>query len=125
MAGSQDYEDVVKTRPERRIAQFDDDRKAGCWAGSRTRCTSIRPSCLSSFSSWRSALFGLLLGQRFFSAGTLTLILQQVQIVGILAAAQTLVILTAGIDLSVGALAVLCIGHHGAVHLPLRHCLRS
>ena len=53
-------------------------------------------------------LFGLLIGQRFFSAGTLTLILQQVQIVGVLAAAQTLVILTAGIDLSVGAVAVLC-----------------
>ena len=53
------------------------------------------------------ALFGLLLGGRFFSPGTLTLILQQVQIVGILAAAQSLIILTAGIDLSVGAIAVL------------------
>ena len=52
-------------------------------------------------------LFGLLLGQRFFSPFTLTLILQQVQIVGIVAAAQTLVILTAGIDLSVGAIMVL------------------
>ena len=45
---------------------------------------------------------------RFFKAFTLTLILQQVQIVGVLAAAQTLIILTAGIDLSVGAIAVLC-----------------
>ncbi|MEM7723173.1 MAG: ABC transporter permease [Pseudomonadota bacterium] len=53
------------------------------------------------------ALFGILLGQRFFSPFTLTLILQQVQIVGIVAAAQTLVILTAGIDLSVGAIMVL------------------
>lgn len=53
-------------------------------------------------------LFGLLLGQKFFSPFAMTLILQQVQIVGILAAAQTLVILTAGIDLSVGAIAVLC-----------------
>ena len=53
------------------------------------------------------AVFGILLGGRFFSAPTLTLILQQVQIVGILAAAQTLIILTAGIDLSVGAIAVL------------------
>jgi len=52
-------------------------------------------------------LFGLLLGQRFFSPFTLTLILQQVQIVGIVAAAQSLVILTAGIDLSVGAIMVL------------------
>jgi fructose transport system permease protein len=45
---------------------------------------------------------------RFWAPGTLTLILQQVQIVGILALAQTLVILTAGIDLSVGAIAVMC-----------------
>ncbi len=52
-------------------------------------------------------IFGLALGSRFFSPFALTLILQQVQIVGVLAAAQSLVILTAGIDLSVGALAVL------------------
>lgn len=53
------------------------------------------------------AIFGLLLGSRFFSPFALTLILQQVQIVGIVAAAQSLVILTAGIDLSVGAIAVI------------------
>lgn len=51
-------------------------------------------------------IFGMLLGQRFFSPFALTLILQQVQIVGIVAAAQALVILTAGIDLSVGAIMV-------------------
>lgn len=53
------------------------------------------------------AIFGVLLGSKLFSAFALTLILQQVQIVGILAAAQSLVVLTAGIDLSVGAIAVL------------------
>lgn len=52
-------------------------------------------------------IFGALLGSRFFSPFALTLILQQVQIVGIVAAAQSLVILTAGIDLSVGAIAVI------------------
>jgi len=52
-------------------------------------------------------VFGILLGSRFFSPFALTLILQQVQIVGIVAAAQSLVILTAGIDLSVGAIAVI------------------
>jgi fructose transport system permease protein len=51
-------------------------------------------------------IFGVLLGGQFFSAGSQALILQQVQIVGIVAAAQTLVILTAGIDLSVGAIMV-------------------
>ncbi|AEI93346.1 MULTISPECIES: ABC transporter permease [Roseobacter] len=53
------------------------------------------------------AIFGVLLGTKFFSPFALTLILQQVQIVGIVAAAQSLVILTAGIDLSVGAIAVI------------------
>ena len=53
------------------------------------------------------AAFGIVLGGKFFSAFTLTLILQQVAIVGIVGAAQTLVILTAGIDLSVGAIMVL------------------
>lgn len=53
------------------------------------------------------AIFGILLGTKFFSAFALTLILQQVAIVGIVGAAQSLVILTAGIDLSVGAIMVL------------------
>ncbi|MBB4053823.1 fructose transport system permease protein [Devosia subaequoris] len=53
------------------------------------------------------AVFGALLGTKFFSTFALTLILQQVAIVGIVGAAQSLVILTAGIDLSVGAIMVL------------------
>ncbi len=52
-------------------------------------------------------IFGALLGGKFFSTFALTLILQQVAIVGIVGAAQSLVILTAGIDLSVGAIMVL------------------
>jgi len=52
-------------------------------------------------------IFGTLLGSKFFSPFALTLILQQVAIVGIVGAAQSLVILTAGIDLSVGAIMVL------------------
>ncbi|WP_241648434.1 ABC transporter permease [Paenirhodobacter populi] len=50
-------------------------------------------------------VFGLL-SDNFFKATTLSTILQQISIVGILGIAQTLVILTAGIDLSVGAIAV-------------------
>ena len=53
------------------------------------------------------AVFGILVGGKFFNPFSLTLILQQVAIVGIVGAAQTLVILTAGIDLSVGAVMVL------------------
>ncbi len=52
-------------------------------------------------------VFGIVLGGKFFSPFALTLILQQVAIVGIVGAAQSLVILTAGIDLSVGAIMVL------------------
>jgi fructose transport system permease protein len=50
--------------------------------------------------------FGIAAGERFFSAYTLTLVLQQVAVVGILAAAQTLVVLTAGIDLAIGVIMV-------------------
>ena len=52
-------------------------------------------------------IFGAVLGSKFFSPFALTLILQQVAIVGIVGSAQTLVVLTAGIDLSVGAIMVL------------------
>eukprot|EP01037_Dinobryon_pediforme_P034002 gene34002-39709_t len=51
-------------------------------------------------------IFGVLKGERFFSSYTLTLILQQIAVVGILGAAETLVILTAGIDLSIGVIMV-------------------
>jgi fructose transport system permease protein len=50
-------------------------------------------------------VFGLL-SPNFFKAATLSTILQQIAIVGILGCAQSVVILTAGIDLSVGAIAV-------------------
>ena len=51
--------------------------------------------------------FGLIAGGRFFSPFNLSLIMQQVAIVGILAAGQSLIILTAGIDLSVAAVMVM------------------
>jgi fructose transport system permease protein len=46
--------------------------------------------------------FFSLKSDRFFQAQNLSLVLQQVMVVGVLAIGQTLVILTAGIDLSVG-----------------------
>ncbi|MGH6656352.1 MAG: ABC transporter permease, partial [Actinocrinis sp.] len=46
--------------------------------------------------------FGLL-NSRFYRLENLSLVAQQVAVVGSLAAGQTLVILTAGIDLSIGA----------------------
>jgi len=53
------------------------------------------------------ALFSALVGARFFHPFNLSLVLQQVTIIAIIGSAQTLVILTAGIDLSVGAIMVL------------------
>jgi fructose transport system permease protein len=52
------------------------------------------------------AVFGVI-ANNFFSAFNFSLIIQQVTIIGILGAAQTPVILTAGIDLSVAAIMVL------------------
>ena len=46
--------------------------------------------------------FFALTTERFFSAENLSLILQQVMVVGVIAIGQTLIILTAGIDLSCG-----------------------
>jgi fructose transport system permease protein len=48
-----------------------------------------------------------LLSERFLQPGNVSLVVQQVAVVGTLAIGQTLVILTAGIDLSVGAIMVL------------------
>lgn len=64
-------------------------------------------------------IFGLL-SPNFFKAMTISTILQQIAIVGILGCAQSLVVLTAGIDLSVGAIAVFSSVLMGPVHLPLR-----
>ncbi len=52
-------------------------------------------------------LFSSIVGGRFFAPFNLSLVLQQVTIVAILGTAQTLIILTAGIDLSVGAIMIL------------------
>ena len=54
------------------------------------------------------AAFGLIVGPRFLSSFNLSLIVQQVTIIGVIGVAQTLIVITAGIDLSVGAIMVLC-----------------
>ncbi|SFG26571.1 mannose ABC transporter membrane protein/fructose ABC transporter membrane protein/ribose ABC transporter membrane protein [Palleronia marisminoris] len=100
------YEDIVKTRREESFAAFDSRRK-----GLLHRVHDVlhgNPALVPLIVLLASiVVFGLLLGSRFFSPFALTLILQQVQIVGIVAAAQSLIILTAGIDLSVGAITVI------------------
>lgn len=52
-------------------------------------------------------VFRIVAGENFFTAFNLSLIIQQVTIIGFLACAQTLIVLTAGIDLSIAAIMVL------------------
>jgi fructose transport system permease protein len=101
----QDYESTL-SNASKTVAEFDEHRKGFVHRLQHT--LHMNPSLVPLIVLLLSiVIFGALLGSKFFSPFALTLILQQVQIVGILAAAQTLVILTKGIDLSVGAIMVL------------------
>lgn len=109
MAGSaskgQGFEEAIADSPTA-VAEFDDHSSG--FIGRLQHTLHVTPSLVPLIVLILSiAIFGLLLGSKFFSPFALTLILQQVQIVGIVAAAQSLVILTAGIDLSVGAIMVI------------------
>jgi len=86
------------------VAQFEDERtsllhKIQHWLHQTPSAVPMIVLLLS------VVIFGLAAGN-FFRAGTLSLILQQIAVVGILGCAQSIVVLTAGIDLSVGAMAV-------------------
>ncbi len=99
------YESAISKGPQT-VAEFE-ERKRG-FVGNFQHLLHVNPALVPLIVLVASVvIFGLLLGSKFFSPFALTLILQQVQIVGIVAAAQSLVILTAGIDLSVGAIMVL------------------
>ncbi len=103
---SDNYETVVKSNRGETVASFDSHRQG--LLPKLQHALHQTPALVPLVVLVASiVIFGLLLGSRFFSPFALTLILQQVQIVGIVAAAQSLVILTAGIDLSVGAIMVL------------------
>jgi len=101
-----DFEKVSEASPAA-VAEFDDHKRG--LVGRFQHMLHLNPALVPLIVLVLSvAIFGVLLGSKFFSPFALTLILQQVQIVGVLAAAQSLIILTAGIDLSVGAIAVMC-----------------
>ncbi|MBD8890479.1 ABC transporter permease subunit [Roseibium litorale] len=107
MSNSDSFEEVVKTRREEKFAEFDTSEKGVLQKFHHALHTNTALVPLIVLLA-AIMVFGIILGEKFFSPFALTLILQQVQIVGVLAAAQSLIILTAGIDLSVGAVAVLC-----------------
>ncbi|SPF78214.1 ABC transporter permease [Pseudoprimorskyibacter insulae] len=106
MSAPDNYE-AVTAGASQDVAKFDDEKKG--LIGRFHHALHTTPALVPLIVLVAAIIvFGLVLGSKFFSPFALTLILQQVQIVGVLAAAQSLIILTAGIDLSVGAIAVLC-----------------
>jgi fructose transport system permease protein len=105
MSKSDNFEDIA-TSSKSEVASFDDHEKG--LVGRIHHILHTTPALVPLLVLIVALIvFGTLLGSKFFSPFALTLILQQVQIVGIVAVAQSLVILTAGIDLSVGAIAVI------------------
>ena len=105
MSNAESFEDVVKTRRDEKVAEFDLIEKN---LFHRLHSLLHRTPALVPLVVLVVAVivFGLI-NQNFWRISTLSLIFQQIGIVGILGIAQSLVILTAGIDLSVGAMAVL------------------
>lgn len=102
------YESVVKDRRDEAVAEFHEERTLLRRFQHVLHATpSLVPLVVLVVSTVGFGIYLQAQGKAFLSAPTLSLILQQVQIVGIVAAAQTLVILTAGIDLSVGAIMTL------------------
>jgi fructose transport system permease protein len=100
---SDSYEAAAAASPQA-VAQFEDVRtsllhKVQHWLHQTPSAVPMIVLLLSII------IFGLAAGN-FFRAGTLSLILQQIAVVGILGCAQSIVVMTAGIDLSVGAMAV-------------------
>lgn len=105
MAGAQEFEKVLDGS-DKNVASF--DRESVSFLKRAQHFLHSTPAAVPLIVLVLSIIvFGLAIGGRFFSSYTLTLILQQIAIVGILGAAQTLVILTAGIDLSVGVIMVI------------------
>lgn len=101
---SNEYESSANSRET--VAEFDQGKRS--FAKQVQHTLHVSPSLVPlAVLIGAVIIFSLVLGDRFLSPFALTLILQQVQIVGIVALAQSLVILTAGIDLSVGAVMVL------------------
>jgi len=104
MAEPDNYESAINRTDT--VAEFEQTRKGAVYKVQHTLHTTPALVPLIVLLS-AIVIFSVLLGDRFLSPFALTLILQQVQIIGIVAAAQALVILTAGIELSVGAVMVM------------------
>ena len=98
------FEAAIKDKSEETVADFDSHEKGvvGFIHETLHRYPFFVPLTVMILAI---IIFGLL-NPNFYRVNTLSVILQQVGIVGILGTAQAIVILTAGIDLSVGAMMV-------------------
>ncbi len=99
-----DYESVLN-KADTAVAAFakDDKTLAHVLRGYLRRNPTLIPAIVLVLSI---AAFSII-APRFFGMGALSTVLKQVTVTGFVALAQTLVILTAGIDLSVGAILVI------------------
>ena len=94
MSTPQSYEAAVAGSPDK-VAEFDHGPQS--FIQKFQHALHVTPSLVPLIVLVMSVvIFGLLLGSKFFSPFAMTLILQQVGIVGIVACAQSLVILTCG-----------------------------
>src|SRR5262245_43147933 len=104
-AGAATYEQILK-KTDQSVASFEEDE-----ATSLRRLQHFLHGHLTAIPAIvlvpAIILFWGVAGQKFLHPLNLSLVLQQVTIIGIVGVAQTLIVLTAGIDLSVGAIMVL------------------
>jgi fructose transport system permease protein len=102
--GGDNFEEIVKQQPQENVAEFENPHKGfvGFIHESLHKYPFLVPLIVMIVAI---IVFGLL-NPNFYRVNTLSVILQQVGIVGILGIAQGIIILTAGIDLSVGAILV-------------------
>ena len=99
-----DYESVL-SKAETAVASFEkDDKTFTHIARSYLR---KNPTLIPALVLLISIAAFSIIAPRFFGMGALSTVLKQVTVTGFVALAQTLVILTAGIDLSVGAILVI------------------
>lgn len=101
-----EYEKVLAAS-DQRVAEFEDEKPTAL--NRLQRALHGQPTLIPGIVLLLGVvLFSAIVGERFLDPFNLSLIVQQVTIIGILGVAQTIVVLTAGIDLSVGAIMVLC-----------------
>jgi fructose transport system permease protein len=104
-AGSATYEQVL-TKADQSVASFEEDEDTPLRR--LQHFLHAHPTAIPAIVLVLAIiLFSTIAGQKFLHPFNFSLVLQQVTIIGIVGVAQTLIVLTAGIDLSVGAIMVL------------------